>query len=76
MKKTLSRYELERSPRDGHIIQLAKEVLLEVDLSPTYTEKPYHAQLVYAWALIFECRAAWRLQILLADALRRYAETL
>jgi hypothetical protein len=76
LKKTESRHELDWSLHEEQTFKLAQEILLEVDLAPTHSEKPYHSRLVYVWALIFERRAVWKLQVLLADALKRYADTL
>ncbi|KAG4411867.1 hypothetical protein IFR04_015007, partial [Cadophora malorum] len=68
--------EVEWTPDELECVRLVRETLGEVDMDPANAQKPYATQLVYAWALIFECCAIWGIQSVLGDALKIYAESL
>lgn len=76
MREISTRPEVEWSPDESECVRLVRETLGEIDMDPANAQKPYATQLVYAWALIFECCAIWGLQSVLGDALKIYAESL
>ena len=76
MSEISTRPEVEWTPDELECVRLVRETLGEVDMDPANAQKPYATQLVYAWALIFECCAIWGLQSVLGDALKIYAESL
>lgn len=76
MKETQNRPESQWSPEEAEQIKLVREILSEVDLPASRTQKPDAARLVYMWALILNRRAVWKLQKIVADSLERYADSL
>lgn len=76
LKETQKRPEPEWSADETKVIKLAREILSDVDLPATHSRKPDAVRLVYAWALILNRRAVWKLQNIIADSLERFADTL
>ncbi|KOC14647.1 hypothetical protein AFLA70_74g003171 [Aspergillus flavus AF70] len=76
LKETQNRPESQWSPEEADQIKLVREILSEVDLPASRTQKPDAARLVYMWALILNRRAVWKLQKIVADSLERYADSL
>ncbi|OOO12244.1 hypothetical protein OAory_01087140 [Aspergillus oryzae] len=76
LKETQNRPESQWSPEEAEQIKLVREILSEVDLPASRTQKPDAARLVYMWALILNRRAVWKLQKIVADSLERYADSL
>ncbi|KAH8593874.1 hypothetical protein B0O99DRAFT_192345 [Bisporella sp. PMI_857] len=76
MREVSTRPEVEWTPDEIECVRLVRETLGEVDMDPANAQKPYSTQLVYAWALIFECCAIWGIQSVLGDALKIFAESL
>lgn len=67
--------ELEWSAEEAQVIKLVREILSEVDLPATYSQKPDAVRLVYTWALILNRRAVWKLQKIIAESLERFANS-
>lgn len=65
-----------RSSDESELLEAAQSILAEVDLSPIHSQRSSAARLVYTWALILERRAVWKLQDVIAAALRLYADSL
>lgn len=71
-----NRPELQWSPEVTERIQLVREILSEVDLPASHAQKPDAVRLVYAWAIILDRRAVWKVQKIVADSLEWYADGL
>ncbi|KAL4756329.1 uncharacterized protein BDW70DRAFT_164603 [Aspergillus foveolatus] len=76
LKETQNRPESQWSPEEAEQVKLVREILSEVDLPASRAQKPDAVRLVYAWALILNRRAVWKLQKIVADSLERYADSL
>ena len=76
MREIIRRPPSEWTRGETDCVRLVKETLAEVELSRANAQKSYATQLVYAWALILDCCAAWGAQAFLADTLNRYADSL
>lgn len=74
VKDVSSRPECELTSEEKECMQLAEEILAEVDIGPANALKPQSTKLIYVWAMVFERCAVWGIQFILAEALRRYAE--
>lgn len=75
MREVSSRPEHKRTSEEKDCMELGAEILAEVDIGQSNKQKPQSTQLIYAWALVLECSAAWGIQTTLADALKQYAES-
>jgi hypothetical protein len=76
LKAAEGRHELDWTSDDAQVIRLVREILSEVDLPTTPSQKPVAVRVVYAWALIFKRRTVWKLQKIIADSLQRFADSL
>ncbi|KAH9207413.1 hypothetical protein DL95DRAFT_438620 [Leptodontidium sp. 2 PMI_412] len=76
MKEISTRPEAEWTTDEDECVKLVKETLGEIELDQVNAYKPYSTQLVYAWALIFDCCAVWGLQSILTAALKKFADSL
>ncbi|KAL2844566.1 fungal-specific transcription factor domain-containing protein [Aspergillus pseudoustus] len=76
LKDTQDRPEAQWSSEEAERIKLVREILSEVDLPASQTQKPDAVRLVYTWALILNRRAVWKLQKIVAGSLERYADSL
>jgi hypothetical protein len=76
MREQLKRSALDRSFQENNIVGLTQETLAEANPGPMYTAKPYSIQVVYAWALVFERCNASGLHSVIADVLKKHADSL
>ncbi|PVH68018.1 hypothetical protein DL98DRAFT_241303 [Cadophora sp. DSE1049] len=76
MKEVSTRPEAEWTVDEKECVRLVGQTLGEIELDRVNAHKPYSTQLVYAWALIFDCCAVWGIQLILTDALKRFADSL
>ena len=76
MQEQLKRSALDRSFEENDLVGLTKETLAEANLELVHTAKQYSIQVVYAWALVFERCNASGLHSVVAEVLKRYADSL
>lgn len=76
MREVTGYAEINRTLEEQELVNLVMETLREMNLTSVHAQKPFAAQLVYAWALIFERCNATKVQGILAEALNAYASTL
>lgn len=65
-----------RSAEENQIVKSTQETLTEIDLDPNIAVRPHSIQLIYAWALVFQLCNASGLHGIIAEVLRRYADSL
>ena len=76
MREQLKRSALDWSFKEDDLVGLTQETLAEANLELVHMAKQYSIQVVCAWALVFERCNASGLHSVVAEVLRRYADSL
>lgn len=75
LRDQLGRAHVESNAEEREIIDTVREILKEFSFQPPISQRPLSIQLIHAWAIIFERCAGPSISLILAEALRAYADT-
>jgi hypothetical protein len=76
MREQLRRSASDRSFEENDLVGLTQETLAEANVELVHATKQYSIQVIYAWAVVFECCNASGLHSVVAEVLKRYADSL
>ncbi len=63
-----------KSEDEKKVEQLIIATLAEVELGPMKSEKSHSAQIMYAWALMFDCLEVWGIISVIGASFLSYAD--